>query len=319
MKLFSKVTLLASALIFSGVVFGQKSQNEQFSSLSSTTFKVMGGSTYEFRSETDEVGNLRIYMTETYKSGNKSDEKMFVADHGAFPTSFVSANMRSDNSPLEDLKVVGKKTSSTSDRLIFVDNKMYQVWYWKDKDSYKLKRVVAAQEISDNGKKKGGGLKAMKAAMAESKKTDEEKKAPLQAYLNEATKKQEELIPTWEAENKEYLEKVATNEKRWEEYVQKVNSDYWNSPEGQATLKKWREDEGKASNFTIKNETGNRLYVINEMGTVSWVAAGGTSDFFCSKDIYYCHPDADGNHTGEGKGALIASGENACGTTVTVK
>lgn len=282
MKLFSKVTILTLAIASTMMSFAQKNQNDEFQALSSTNFKEMGGSTYEFRSEVNEVGNVHIYMTETYKSGKVAKERLFIPDHNAFPTHFVEARDRSLGTPLADLKILGTKTQSTDTRIVFLDNSVYFVWYWKSKDSFKLQRVMKAQTSSSGGKKKGGGLKALKAAMAESKKTDEEKLAPLNEYLTAAFAKQDEVKATWEADNKAYIDKKAEHTKIMDEYVNKVNSDYWNSEEGQRKLAEMRQPD-----IILKNDLGVDVWLCYGSGVSTKLKPGETEDFTCTGGSVY--------------------------------
>jgi len=314
MKFISKTTLLMMTLIASGVFYGQKNQTEQYNALAGATFKEMGGSTYAFRSEKNQAGNVHIFMTETYKSGNVADEKLFVPDNEAFPATFVSARDRSLGTPLAELKVIGTNTQSTDKRLVFVEDELYIIWYWNSKSSFKIQRVLKAKKAKseDGGKKKGGGLKAFKAAMAASKQTDEEQMAPLKEYLNLAIAKQEELTPAWEKENKGIVDQKAKNKKSMDEYVNKVNSDYWNSEEGQRKLKEMRQPD-----VIIRNDTGGDLWLCYGQGASSKLEPGDTKSFSCTGGSVYRGTPVNSSQAEYSSGDKMMSFDGSkCGVTV---
>ena len=66
------------------------------------------------------------------------------------------------------------------------------------------------------------------------------------------------------------------------------------------------------SNYTIKNISGSPVQVMTDSGTTRTLSAGESVTHLCQTDIYYCNSD-------KSKGALIADGDEACGTTVTIQ
>lgn len=72
--------------------------------------------------------------------------------------------------------------------------------------------------------------------------------------------------------------------------------------------------DGGDTKFTIKNNRSERLYVMTEGGTSSWISGGGSSTYPCGNKMYYCTKDA--HNTYNVKGALIADGKTQCGKTV---
>ncbi|NOQ73210.1 MAG: hypothetical protein GQ574_14480 [Crocinitomix sp.] len=75
--------------------------------------------------------------------------------------------------------------------------------------------------------------------------------------------------------------------------------------------------DGGDTKFTIKNNSSERIYVMTEMGSSSWISAGGSSTYPCGNKMYHCSMDA--HNTYNVKGALIADGKTACGKTVNVE
>ncbi|MFT6243335.1 MAG: hypothetical protein ACJA0U_000992 [Salibacteraceae bacterium] len=67
--------------------------------------------------------------------------------------------------------------------------------------------------------------------------------------------------------------------------------------------------KGNGSSYTIKNNSGAPVQVMTGSGTTRTLSAGESVTHLCQTDIYYCNSD-------KSKGALIADGEEACGTTV---
>jgi hypothetical protein len=72
--------------------------------------------------------------------------------------------------------------------------------------------------------------------------------------------------------------------------------------------------DGGDTKFTIKNNRSERLYVMTESGTSSWISGGGSSTYPCGNKMYYCSKDA--HNTYNVRGALIADGKTQCGKTV---
>lgn len=66
--------------------------------------------------------------------------------------------------------------------------------------------------------------------------------------------------------------------------------------------------------LVIKNVGKQRLYVMTDRGTTSWISAGGTNKWPCHTDIYYCYKDS--HNTYNVKGSLIAKGKQNCGSVV---
>ena len=65
------------------------------------------------------------------------------------------------------------------------------------------------------------------------------------------------------------------------------------------------------SNYTIKNNSGSRVQIMTDSGSTTTLSAGGSTSYLCQTDVYYCNAD-------KSKGALIANGDDACGTTVSL-
>jgi hypothetical protein len=70
--------------------------------------------------------------------------------------------------------------------------------------------------------------------------------------------------------------------------------------------------DGGGSNYIIKNTSGLSVQVMTGSGTTRTLSAGESVTHLCQTDIYYCNSD-------KSKGALIADGDEACGTTVTIQ
>lgn len=69
--------------------------------------------------------------------------------------------------------------------------------------------------------------------------------------------------------------------------------------------------KGNGSSYTIKNNSGAPVKVITDAGSTRTLSAGESITHLCQTDLYYCNND-------NSKGGLIANGDEACGTTVTL-
>lgn len=305
-----KLILSFTLGLFALILNAQESQSVEYSKQKGASYS-SAGKKYTLRSETSDFGNPVVFMTVTYKSGNKSDERMYVVDHEAFPATFVSATYRGNAEMVETLKVVAKKPQ---DRLVFTDNALYVLTKWESKDEFHVSDYIKAKLPGE--KKKGGGLNALKSAMKNRAKSGGTQVDPrmqkLQTYLNGAFSQQEVLAPEWEEKNQAYLAERVEAEKLVDEYVRNVNSAYWNSEEGQQKLKEMRQPKVK-----IYNDTSAPFRIAYGQGVSSTIEPGKEHEFACKGGSVYLGLLKGGNNTTQwDKGRLLLELDgNNCGTT----
>lgn len=88
--------------------------------------------------------------------------------------------------------------------------------------------------------------------------------------------------------------------------------EFWQSAEGQRQIKLMDEPEAKSSKFTLKNNSGSGIDVVNHLGSSQHINNGSSYKFSCGNPVYY------GVLSGGTwrKSAQITSGKGICGTTI---
>jgi len=158
-------------------------------------------------------------------------------------------------------------------------------------------KLAAAKDLVKNGVKGTPSEEKLK-----SLKLDEVIKDYLKVmnekHLAADKSKEADLVADLKQEREDFLK---ARQKDSREYAEKLNA----------------QKDGGADKFTIKNNSSQRIYVMTESGTSSWIAGGGSSSYFCSNKMYHCSMDS--HNTYNVKGSLIADGKTACGKTITVE
>jgi len=97
-----------------------------------------------------------------------------------------------------------------------------------------------------------------------------------------------------------------------------VKTDVSNSSGASLTNSNQNSSESNSSEFTIVNETGTSINLIDDDGNgQGHINNGSSKTFSCKKEIYQAKQNSSG--TWNIKGNLIANGENNCGQTVTYR
>jgi hypothetical protein len=134
-------------------------------------------------------------------------------------------------------------------------------------------------------------------------------------YINEMRKIQK--ANPYSAAIKKELEGLVADRIAYDADVKATNDAYWASEEGQAMKKRMAGNDANNAWVTVNNTGSNRMYVITEQGTVSWIAAGGNSKFKCNSNLYRCTTDGSGNHNQ--RGGMIYKQGSSCGGSISVQ
>ncbi|HIP32795.1 MAG TPA: hypothetical protein EYG86_08545 [Crocinitomicaceae bacterium] len=73
-----------------------------------------------------------------------------------------------------------------------------------------------------------------------------------------------------------------------------------------------QKNKGTKTNYTVKNTSSSSIKIITDSGSTTTLSAGGSTSYICSTDVYFCVGESS-------KGSLIANGDDACGSTVTIE
>ncbi|MDO9000438.1 hypothetical protein [Sediminibacterium sp.] len=202
-----------------------------------------------------------------------TDMSTYYPDNAAFPCTYVSGRLQSHKA------MAGYKGISfnNEDRIVFIDEWVYVLNKWKDKDNYVIDKCLKKGEVK--------GLKVMKAVMS-SKKDGEKAKhvETLQNYLNDAFKKQAEVLATAEGKKKsdDYQNELTKGEKRWDLVRDSINGKYWNSEEG-----KKKQAEMAQAQVTLVNDMKVDLLMHYGSGVSQRLKPGEKTKFACKHgDVY---------------------------------
>ena len=153
-------------------------------------------------------------------------------------------------------------------------------------------KLAAAKDVFNNGVRGTPSEEKLK-----NLKLDEVIKSYLKTmnekHLGSDKAREAELVKDLEQERGSFLN---DRQKDSKEYAAKLNA----------------QKDGGASNYTIKNASGESVKIINDSGSTKILNSGSSTTYLCNVDLYYCQGE-------NSKGALITMGEDACGTTVTIQ
>jgi hypothetical protein len=317
----NKNYLLGMCLLVSTVLTSQESQTTKAEKMGEGKFVpyLTNPSNGEYKFEGLDKGIWTVevipYETDlkqlkTKKSEESKDVVNYFPDNSVFPCTYVRGRLQTHKA------MVGYKNINFNkeDRIVILDEWIYVLSKWKDKDHYVIDRCLKKGELK--------GMKLMKAAMGSKKEMENAKHVEtLQKYLDEAYKKQAEMLVTTDGrkKNEEYESALAAGEKRWSFVIDSINGGYWNSPEGKAMAARNKKNSeanaGGGNKITIKNTGSKELHLYSDGGS-QHISAGASKTFKCNDKIYYCTKGSD--NTWNVKGAMVAGRSDDCGKTINV-
>lgn len=188
-----------------------------------------------------------------------SDAYSYLPDNPAFPITYMQ-EVYEGNAKMQSEKgyVMRNNPLSRKKRIVFLDDLIYVIEDWKDKDNYKLKYVLEKGNPPS-------GLKAMKVVLQSPKKMAAlEPHKKLQAYLDAAYAKQQEVYPKWKTDNAALVAKL---EGRAADYSKAISD--------------------QASMY-LKNMTGRDIYIYwGDSNTAGVLPAGQTKNYRCGSEYFY--------------------------------
>lgn len=271
---------------------------------------------------------LRKYPNHARESDRNATHQYFP-DNIAFPVTYYSSYYEG-NKKLQDKVgyVIRNGRNVGEDRIVFINDYLFMLQNWKNKDDYEVRWVLKApkKEVPSPTKikpqkKKNRFFKSLKnkfknAKVGSSVSIETVKKDILQPYLDEATKKQKVYYSEWIKKSENIKTKKYIDDKRsmMEKAIKKYNDDIFNSPEYQRMLAyhKWLDSN---VNFTVYNKSDRTVWVGSTATAfiTSEVPSGGKSTQTCTSDMYYYLSDAKGS-----KGYKFYTAKSACGASATV-
>lgn len=243
---------------------------------------------------------------------------LFLPDNEAFPVTYIERFYEGNKEMQEELGYVQRVNRHADDnRLVFLDEHIYIINNWEDKDHYDLEAVLEYEE------KPIGMLKMMKLNMKSPKKMAElQPKEKLQTYLDAASEKQKQVYAQWisKPKNKALIANLEAKAKLMSKTITQMTDDWRNSEEYKRILENNRmaDEAQNRSKLTIVNNTGKRIQIrVDGSGSTSALEAGQSSSFDCTRDIYYAFQS--GSHTNASDvNTKIYSANQSCGGSLSI-
>ncbi len=275
-----------------------------------------------------EVTDIKDYRVkpgthqEVYLIKNKNPQKpkelrpdMLVPDNEAFPATYIFAAYEGNKKLMKDIGYTIREHSGYgSERVVFLEGKIYLIKDWKSKDDYTLHAVL------EHTNKPLKGIKLMKEVYKTRKKMKKEQPdAKLQKYLDQAFTKQREIYETWilNPKNSAFIDKKEEIAQNMKNFIKKDREEYLKSDEYKRIMANNNSGTQSGDLITVQNKLGKDIYVYQEgsrNGTP--VRAGGRSTFDCKKTYYY---STSGKADINGNGLRFYSANSSCGGTVEIK
>ena len=223
----------------------------------------------------------------------------YFPDEEAFPATYIKGR-RKDHPKGKYLNVV---EYTSSERVVLLNGYVYILEKWKSKDDFQIRSILLAGEYK--------GLKLTKEAMAAPKKFTEAKhEETLKAYLNEAFKKQEEMLPAWKEKNQALIAQWAANEVRYQAIIDSINGNYWNSAEGKRNLNNMQK-----AKVTFVNDSKSEVRLCYGSGAWSVLKPGEQKVFSCDDGKVYKGKARENSEQPESTGQVLFNLDgNNCGT-----
>ncbi len=314
----TKNYLFYACLVFTGVLNAQEDQTAKATKMGEGKFMSYvinyDNGNYTYAGINKEVWSLTVrpFHEKGNQIGTKefetSRETMYYPDEDVFPVTYINGL------PTAHKAMAGYEyiNYSNDTRMVILDEWVYFLEKYKDKDNYVIKTVLKKGEKT--------GLKAMKAAMGAAKEMEAAKhKETLQKYLDEGFKKQAELLLTPEGKQKSDLAKAKNKagEDRWTLVVDSINGGYWNSAEGKR-VKAMNDKKSGQAKITLVNDLSVDLLLCHGQGVSTRLKPGEKREFNCSGDkVKKGKPRANNTTQFDATDVVLLTGDGSgCGNTV---
>lgn len=285
-------------------------------------------------------GNLHVIVQPYPSSASESSrntEVNYFADNVAFPVTYRQT-VYEGNAKLQ--KKIGytlrRDQSVNHRRMVVVDDYIFFLDNWKNKDDYTLKTVLKIGSDNTIGSKSattglskssgfGGFLGALTKSMGQvaagdldgSGEIQKLKTTVLQPYLNQATAQQKSYLATWKQNpaNAKHLQYLADMEIAMDEGMKNYNQEIYNSPAHQRMLAhhRWM---AKNVDMKVYNKKGIDIWIgtSEDAFITTKVDAGSDAVGECNEDSYYYFSDKRGT-----PGTKFNSEGDNCGGSVTIR
>jgi len=206
------------------------------------------------------------------KEAEKTSTENYFPDEEAFPATYVWGRLNTE-SCMRGWNYIERNKEK---RMVVLDEWVYILEKWENKDNYRIQKCFKKGELS--------GFKLTKKAFGAAKEMENAKhKETLQKYLDEAFKKQSELLPAWQANNKAKIDKQQAAKDRYRFTIDSVNGKYWTSDEGKRLKAQLDRKAGQAK-ITLVNDLAIDLLLRHGQGVSTRLKPGEKKQFDCSGD-----------------------------------
>lgn len=264
----TKNYLLYACLFFGGVLNAQEDQTAKATKMGEGPFMRYvideSGGNYTYGGIFKEVYTFTFkpydvdFKEIEIKEAEKTSTENYYPDEEAFPATYVWGRLNTETC-MRGWNYIERNKEK---RMVVLDEWVYILDKWKSKDSYVIQKCFKKGELS--------GFKHTKKAFGAAKEMENAKhKETLQKYLDEAFKKQGELLPAWEANNKAKIDKQQAAKDRYRFTIDSVNGKYWSSAAGQKKKAEWANQDKSASSTSAEKSagfTGNVYFSYDMMG-----------------------------------------------------
>lgn len=258
----------------------------------------------------------------------------YFADNVAFPVTY-RRTVYEGNAKLQE-KVgytLRRGRSVNKRRLVVVDNYIFLLRDWQNKDDYKVSSVlkidgdnaIGARSASTGLSKSsgfGGFLGELTKAMGQvatgqtvGADIPNLKATVLQPYLDKATAEQQRAFAAWKQKpaNAKHLKYLDDMDAAMTDGMRNYNRKIYNSPAHQRMLahRRWM---AKNIDVEVKNNTGNTVWVGSQDSPYySGIPSGTSSTRDCTNDLYVHYSQ------GSKSGTKFYNARSACGSSVNIR
>ncbi|MCC6369609.1 MAG: hypothetical protein IT236_01250 [Bacteroidia bacterium] len=270
-----KNILFYTALTLSGYLSSQEDQTAKATKMGDGPFMSYviseSGGNYTYAGINKEVctfsfkpyqGDFKeIVVQEAEKKPNS-----YYPDEEAFPVTYVWGYYNTE-ACMRGWDYIERRDEN---RMVILDEWVYILEKWENKDNYRIQKCFKKGELS--------GFKLTKKAFGAAKEMEKANhKETLQKYLDEAFKKQSELLPAWKANNQAKIDKQKAAKDRYRFTIDSVNGKYWNSEQGKKKLAEMRK-----SPVYIYNDTNTEFLMCHGQGVSTLLKPGEKKEFSCA-------------------------------------
>ncbi len=314
----AKNILFYTCLLFGGLLNAQEDQTAKATKMGDGPFMSYvineSGGSYTYAGINKEVFTFTFKPYEVnfkeieIKEAEKTSTQSYYPDEEAFPATYVWGRLNTE-ACMKGWDYIERREQH---RMVILDEWVYILDKWKNKDSYVIEKCFKKGQLSGFGltKKAFGAAKEMEKA---------NHKETLQKYLDEAFKKQAEqlLIPEMAQKGKVRKEKYKLGKERYQFTIDSVNGNYWNTAEGKRVKAQLDRKAGQAK-ITLVNDLAVDLLLCHGQGVSTRLKPGEKRQFDCSGDkVRKGKPRANNTSQFDYTDViLIESDGKGCGQTV---